>query len=108
MTMDANIRNTGVAEARLFSYDFLTNAFSGDISTLQANGVDPIAQLYHDACDQGFLMRSHRSGNIAVWYLSDTGKDREGDTTHWTFKPTMATVHHNPVLFDAKVYVWNT
>lgn len=107
--MDANIRNRGIADSRLFTYSRDYNSFGCEMSTLSLGyGIDPLAQLYHDACDQGFLMKSHATGNVVIWYLSSTEKDNEGDTTHWVFKPTMASIHHNPQLETAKVLIWNT
>lgn len=106
--MNDNIRNRAIADSRLFSYDFLTNTFSTDASILMVNGIDPVAQLYCDACDQGFQMQSAKTSRIVKWYLTLEHRDRENDITHWEFAPTFDSIHYNPKLKDAHVYVWNT
>lgn len=68
----------------LFIYVKESNALVAEISDIQEDLFGP---LYNDACDQGFVVRSARTGVAVPYYLASTHKDREGDITHWTFQP---------------------
>lgn len=73
--------------------------FTQDISSL--SGCNLFGQLYDDACDEGFVMVSKRTGEELPFYLDET---KEGcDSKAWTFKP----VTSDPRLSKLTVEIFN-
>ncbi len=66
-----------------FFYHKDDKSFSQDISSLK--GFNPLRQLWNDACDQGFVMKSERTGKKVAFYFSHTDMDGS-DTAGWNFK----------------------
>lgn len=79
--------------------------FVGEASDLR--GLALQAPLYDDAADVGFVMRSAKSGSLAVFHLSETQEDAEGDVICWVFLPTSATVRREPRMAKARVRIFN-
>lgn len=73
-------------------------------STLKANGHNVFQRVYEDACDEGFVMRSHRTGELRLFTLARTQVDGEGDVQWWEF-----TCYEGRGCSGAmtKVKVWN-
>lgn len=46
-----------------------------------------LSQLYDDACDEGFVLVSAKTGKGIEVYLSDIERDADGDTVAWKFRP---------------------
>lgn len=44
-------------------------------------------EVYRDACDLGFRVRSDRTGKIEYFRLKEEKRDAEGDVTVWIFEP---------------------
>lgn len=103
-----NIRNKCIAVTGMFYYQAATRNFSCEMSTLQANGIDVLAQLYHDAADQGFILESGRTGAQVAWVLTGTITDREEEITGWTFAPVESSVTREAKLTGTTMIVWNT
>lgn len=90
-----------------------------DASTIRlGRGVD-FGPLYDDAADCGLFVRSHRTGKLAAYFLSESEgivRDSEGDIRYWVLQPVRpsASMHHRNEVshFDAykntKVTIWNT
>lgn len=61
--------------------------FVAEESDLRGRGYNALGRLYDDACDQGFVLVSHKSGAKIPVYLAETETDNEGDIVGWHFKP---------------------
>ena len=67
----------------LFFYHKDDKSFSQEISSLK--GFNPLKQLWNDACDQGFVMKSERTGERVLFYFTHT--DMNGrEIAGWNFK----------------------
>ena len=64
-------------------------------------------RLYDDACDVGIVLRSHRTGELSRWFLSETIKDADGDVTEWVLKPCSETLHKLPYLAMYTLHILN-
>lgn len=69
-----------------------------------------MSQVFDDACDEGFIIVSHRTG-AEVLYVYD-GRDEAGDETlGWKFKPfnrkTGRPVRLGEPGFGTSVYIFN-
>jgi len=53
-------------------------------STLRANGYDLFQRVYNDACDEGFVMLSNRTGAVRLFTLAHTEK-ANGEVLWWEF-----------------------
>lgn len=84
-------------------------SLSVEISTLEANHNEGevLGQVYDDACDEGFIIVSKKTGRDAVFAINETVKDSEGDVRYWTMVPTRDTVRRLPQLKGWEVMVFN-
>lgn len=87
-----------------FSHDRATNTFTAWAAEL---GSYAFKRLYEDAVDIGFEIVSCKTGSVSTFYVEEEHRDDDNDVTHWTMKPTAATVRNHPLLADAKVIVFN-
>lgn len=90
--------------SKVFSYHSDTNTFVAEAS--DCNGFDLFQQIYDDACDQGFTMVSHKTGQRCTFSLSDVKKDMDGDVQYWEFTPVLDP-KTAPRLLAMKVLVYN-
>jgi hypothetical protein len=65
------------------------------------------SRLYDDACDVGLALRSHKTGMVTTWCLSDTEKDGEGDVIRWVLVPTPEALRKNPGLRNYRLNIYN-
>lgn len=86
-----------------FTYDASTKVFVGEISAVPT----VLREMYNDALDIGFAMRSAKTGRIAYFCIETAERDREGDMYRWTFKPTSDSIRRNPNLEGVVVAVYN-
>ena len=78
--------------------------FSQEASTLQRGTHHPFfGRLYDDACDEGFVLVSARTGEELPFYLDETKFLDNGDIIEWRFKP----VTNDRNLKDLSVVVSN-
>lgn len=71
----------------LFHYDAETKCFSVEDSELQGDGiVELLGRLYDDACDEGFVLVSQRTGKEVPMFLASIDTN-DGDIAGWQFKP---------------------
>jgi hypothetical protein len=64
-------------------------------------------RLYDDACDEGVVLRSPRTGAEVRWYLTETVKDGEDDVLEWKLKPCSESVYTNPSVRDCTLRILN-
>ena len=79
-------------------FSFRENTFScesSDLGPLRAGPID--AQIYNDAADVGFYIRSEQTGKLACYYLHHTERDAEGDKLYDEYLP----VGKHPSLFHS-------
>jgi len=66
-----------------------------------------LGQIYDDACDVGFEIKSEKTGNNVKFYMDQEFTDNEGDLQYWTFKPLEVEVNKTPALRGMVVTVFN-
>lgn len=81
--------------------------FSQEISSLGDQGKSLFSQLYDDSCDAGFVMVSHKTGNRFAFYLKEIHRNKEGEITHWSFKPVAESLRKFPHLRKLEGRIWN-
>ena len=91
--------------SRQFSIDPKNKQFVGEISDFGCNV--PFDRIYSDACDLGFTMLSHKTGETVTWYMQTEMYDGEGDITSWTFSPTARDIYRHPELANWTCLVFN-
>ena len=72
----------------MFHFDKEYNEFTQEISTLGNCLAALTGRLYDDACDEGFVLVSHHTGQELPFYLVDVEKSDEGEIQCWNFKST--------------------
>jgi len=104
----AFMRSIPMVDSNLFSWDKESRMLVGEISTLQANGQGNLyGQIYDDACDVGFQIRSRRTDETVVFYLADEVRTEEQDDQVWIFLPVAECIRKNPKLAEVSVHVLN-
>lgn len=76
-----------VHDGKLF--DWRDREGAVDASTLAANGDGRawMARMYDDACDVGFVVRSHRTGATRTFFLAEElVSTSQGETYAWRFR----------------------
>jgi hypothetical protein len=62
-------------------------AFESDLRSHKFDGTYPwLRQIWNDSCDIGIAIHSHVTHKVELFYL-EKEHVRDGDLTHWTFKP---------------------
>ncbi len=69
---------------RDFNYNPSTNCFTAEASDL-SQYTGGMSRVYDDACDEGFVLVSHKSGNSVVMAVDKTDVN-DGDIAGWHFK----------------------
>lgn len=72
--------------SKQFTYRAESKTFSTFRSDLGIKADQVFGQLYADACDEGILIRSEKTGKIAAYALHHTEIDADGDTQFWEFQ----------------------
>jgi hypothetical protein len=90
--------------SKLFSINPKTREFVADASDL---GNFKLDRIYPDACDMGFEMVSHRTGQSVKWYLMTEMYNGDGDITAWSFNLTPESARKYPDLANWVVLVFN-
>lgn len=76
----------------LFHFDRESSTFTVDVSTLggtaaaMARGWQIDGQVYNDAADSGFAIRSKKTGKLAIYTLKETDT-KEGEIRAWEYAP---------------------
>lgn len=64
-------------------------------------------QLYDDACDEGIVLRSHRTGAVTHWSLKSTTRSPDQEVMAWTLTPVTETLRRYPELQGYELRVLN-
>jgi hypothetical protein len=86
-------------------FSFKDGKFVAEASDIKGFTIDQ--QIYDDACDVGFGIRSAKTGKVVVYYLYNHDEDRDGDVTAWRFKPIEEHVRHNALAAKTEVIIFN-
>jgi hypothetical protein len=97
--------DTYAIDSTKFGFNHMSNTFFAEASDLKRHEL--YRQIYDDAADVGFAIRSVRTGKITRFYAAQVQKDREGDIIHWTFKVIPEDARRDPALRDLSVFVIN-
>lgn len=81
-----------------FTYIPATRTFVAEASDF--NGTRLSDQLYNDACDEGMVIVSTRTGKEVAFYLDEEERDREGDVIAWHFKAVKGDAYQCVVFND--------
>lgn len=81
----AVLRAIPVHRGSLFMWYHKSGA--ADVSMIHYScGGQIYSRIYDDACDMGFYIESHRTGQRVLFTLTKVQKDREGEIMFWEFK----------------------
>lgn len=77
--------------------------FSAEISSL---GRNVFGQIYTDACDQGIILVSEKTGAESKWAVEREVRLND-DLDGWVLVPTAETLRKIPSLRGYEVHIWN-
>lgn len=96
-------------------FNFKNNQFTAFASDL-GKGRNFSGPIYNDAADDGFFIKSTKTGKLACYALDEPTTDGEGDIQYWEAKPVRK--HHSLFNYDqiadfdtyskTKVVIFNT
>lgn len=89
---------------RVLSWHPAERRFTGELSDVAAAGAITVT-----TGPERFGLRtvSHVTGDYADWVVAAVHRDREGDVTHYTLRPTTDTLHRLPALAGATMTLFN-
>jgi hypothetical protein len=90
-----------------FTYHKDTKTLTIEISTLTQGRGPAFGQVYDDACDEGFVLVSHKTGREITFVNDGLDRDPEGDTAGWRFAPIDRKTGRRDRTLDLKVLVIN-
>jgi len=91
--------------SKQFHYDPEDMMFSVEASELARY---PFARIYPDACDEGFVIRSAKTGKEVTYYIDHVEKDKkENEIKFWLLRPIEASIKKVPTARGTKVIVFN-
>lgn len=70
-------------------------AFASDLQ-----GSFKLGRIFDDACDEGFKIRSAKTGKTEIFVLTEILKDQEGDIQGWVFKALNRTLNVSVTIFN--------
>jgi hypothetical protein len=78
-------------------FSYKNKCFSAFDSDLPRNLVK---QVWNDACDEGFAIVSEKTGKEVIVTFCKIYKNKDGDVTHWEFKPYRNNTFDRVVIFN--------
>ena len=95
--------NVPMVSTNKFHYHSGEKLFTQEISSL---GNFSFGQIYPDACDEGFILVSHKTGAKITLYVSKC--DMDGiEILGWHLKPTPESVKKNPRISGIRMLIIN-
>jgi hypothetical protein len=91
------------------SFTFSNNTFITEASDIEPNNGSIFHQIYPDACDEGLVLISAKTGNESTWYVSEPEytKDEDHELVAYHLLPTTETVRKYPALTNTKMVIFN-
>lgn len=84
-----------------FDFDKVSRELVGEASTIQRGGqVKLFGQVFDDACDQGLVIQSHRTGKYLTFVVDKVDQDREGEIQGWWLKPLNSMVQLKVLIIN--------
>uniref|UniRef100_A0A6M3JQA3 Uncharacterized protein n=1 Tax=viral metagenome TaxID=1070528 RepID=A0A6M3JQA3_9ZZZZ len=78
-------KNATVLSTDLFYFDKENNTFSQEISTLGVKPEDLESQIFDDACDVGFWLKSKKTADLMLFSFEKSDYNNE-ELAGWNFK----------------------
>lgn len=95
-------------DSNCFTYDASTGKLVAEMSELSHRvGGNIWDQIYEDACDLGFSIRSIATGKVVKFAVHKEEHDGDGDVTGWILKAVKDHRSYDPVLDKLIVVVFN-
>jgi hypothetical protein len=92
-TLRARANNMKLNQAYPISTDLFTwikelGTFTTELSTLQGANLNARLRLrlFDDSCDEGFWLKSARTGKLEAFGYVKAHEDNEGEITHWEYQ----------------------
>jgi hypothetical protein len=94
-------------------FDYLGKLqYAADISSLSLGGKRSIFhRVYDDACDEGFTVKSFKTGfemDMVLDRVDEAGHGSDREIQGWNFIPTAASARKYPMFKNMKILVVNT
>jgi protocatechuate 3,4-dioxygenase beta subunit len=81
---------------------------SADISDLSMGNTKQVfGQVYDDACDDGLILVSHKTGQEVRMVVTRTVHDKEGDVTHWCLRSVRADERRLELPYTLELTIYN-
>lgn len=96
----ALMKNVAKLSTEHFTYDGKTGTFICEVSNLNGLIRPYTTQIWDDACDEGFVLVSERTGAEVIVTNTGPARDKEGDITHWDFFPHRNDSFKKVVIFN--------
>lgn len=91
-----------------FHYDAKLKLFTAEISTLShGRSHEVFGRVYDDACDEGFVLVSHKTGEEITFVVDKIDMDSEGDIAGWNLIAINRRSGHRDATKDFTVLVIN-
>jgi len=87
-----------VIKSDRFGFNAASRTFHADISDFR--GINVMSQLYEDACDQGFILESSKTGRKIPFGFLSYKQDGEGEVQCWTYSAVVGFTTYY-------VHMWN-
>jgi hypothetical protein len=89
-----------------FTHDKQGKVFIAKISNLELN---EFQQIYDDACDEGLVLKSGKSGRLSRWCVTgdETTQDEDHELIAWHLTPAPETIREFPGLKGYKMVIFN-
>lgn len=81
--MRNNVIDRIPVSTKVFAYNSDSHTFITEASDLR--GIDFLGPIYNDAADQGFYMKSHKTGKVVLFVCDGIVEGRDGEVTGWTY-----------------------
>lgn len=82
-----NLRPATILRSKYFYYHKETNSFSQDISSLPIKDISQLnQQIYNDACDTGFWLKSGKTGIMMLFMPTEVDITNDNEIAGWNFK----------------------
>lgn len=91
-------------DSKQFSYNSSDKTLTAEASDLNNKHLQ---QIYNDACDVGFAIRSNKTGKVVTYYMTHEEKDNEGDIKWWIYEPTPESLRRVNECLGTKVMIFN-
>jgi hypothetical protein len=93
--------------SKQFTYNAADKTFTSEASDLDNRHLQ---QIYNDACDVGFAMKSDKTGNVITYVMTKPFYHGEGEDRElggYNYVPTSESIREHPECEGTKVIVFN-